>query len=380
MRIGRTFRDVNMWIADRPRIRAVVVLIFVLQGLLVTEASAELQLDGQSSNSVTLSWTAPGDDGATGSASQYDMRYATSPITEENFDAATQVAGLPAPQPAGSSETFTVTGLAENTTYYFAIRAADEVPNWSGLSNVVTAATDPEGVAPAAVANLTVEGVTVASATLTWTAPGDDGTTGTASQYDIRYSTSPINASNFASASQVSGEPSPSAAGSDESFTVTGLSENTTYYFAIKTADEVPNWSAISNIANGTTNPEQTPPDAVADLQIDGATASSVTLSWTATGDDGSSGTASQYDLRYSTSPINASNFASATPCGHDHTPNAPGTEETCTITDLSQEVTYYFAIRVADEVPNWSDISNVVNTTTPDETAPVAISDLSAE
>ena len=30
-------------------------------------------------------------------------------------------------------------------------------------------------------------------------------------------------------------------------------------------------------------------------------------------GDDGSNGTATTYDLRYSTSPINAANFATAT-------------------------------------------------------------------
>jgi hypothetical protein len=37
---------------------------------------------------------------------------------------------------AGSSETLTVTGLSPDTTYYFAMKTADEVPNWSGLSNV----------------------------------------------------------------------------------------------------------------------------------------------------------------------------------------------------------------------------------------------------
>ncbi|MCH7933169.1 MAG: DUF11 domain-containing protein, partial [Gemmatimonadetes bacterium] len=49
-------------------------------------------------------------------------------------------------------------------------------------------------------------------------------------------------------ADQASGEPSPLVASSAETFTVTGLSNGTTYFFAIKTSDEVPNESALSNV------------------------------------------------------------------------------------------------------------------------------------
>jgi hypothetical protein len=93
--------------------------------------------------SATLTWTAPGDDGTVGTAAQYDVRYSTAGITDANFSAATQAANLPAPNTAGIVETFAVTGLVENTTYYFALKSADEVPNWSGLSNVANAATPP---------------------------------------------------------------------------------------------------------------------------------------------------------------------------------------------------------------------------------------------
>ena len=90
---------------------------------------------------VTLSWTAPGDDWNTGTASEYDIRYSTQPITEANWDEAIQCEAEPAPQPAGSSEVFTVTGLAPGATYYFALKTADEIPNWSGLSNIAQGAT-----------------------------------------------------------------------------------------------------------------------------------------------------------------------------------------------------------------------------------------------
>lgn len=102
--------------------------------------------------------------------------------------------------------------------------------------------------APSAIANLALSNPTASSITLSWTAPGDDGNTGTATSYDIRYSTSLITAANWASATQVAGEPTPQIAGSNQSMTVTGLSAATTYYFAIKTSDEVPNISSISNV------------------------------------------------------------------------------------------------------------------------------------
>ena len=106
---------------------------------------------------------------------------------------------------------------------------------------------------PSPVADLatgTVGGTTV---DLSWTAPGDDYDTGTATTYDIRYSTSPINEGNWASASVSTDEVAPNVAGISESVTITGLSGSTLYYFAIKTADEVPNTSIISNIVSATT-------------------------------------------------------------------------------------------------------------------------------
>src|SRR5262252_8989051 len=87
--------------------------------------------------SLSLSWTAPGDDGKVGRAQAYSLRYSTAPITESNFAIATQVSGMPAPGAAGAIEDVTVTGLEQNTTYYFALKTRDEAGNWSALSNVV---------------------------------------------------------------------------------------------------------------------------------------------------------------------------------------------------------------------------------------------------
>jgi len=220
-------------------------------------------------NSVSLTWTAPGDDSLSGTAAQYDLRYSTAAITAANFASATRFMGTPAPAASGTKQAVIVTGLLPNTTYYFAIKTADEVPNWSGISNVISRTTlaAPDTTRPAQVATLTVIGSTETSASLRWTAVGDDSLTGTATSYDIRYSAVPITAANWASATQVSGEPVPAVSGTVTNFTVNGLTRQTSYYFAMKVVDDAGNPSALSNVVNVTT-PDQTAPAAVRDLAV----------------------------------------------------------------------------------------------------------------
>lgn len=52
----------------------------------------------------------------------------------------TPVPGEPVPRPARETDTVRVEGLAPNTTYFFRLKAADEVPNWSEASDPVAAA------------------------------------------------------------------------------------------------------------------------------------------------------------------------------------------------------------------------------------------------
>ncbi len=88
--------------------------------------------------------------------------------------------------------------------------------------------------------------------TLQWTAPGDDGVVGTAAQYDVRFNSIPITSANFSTSFMVQGEPAPLAPGNRQTFTVTGLTPNVPYYFAVKTMDDRGNWSPISNVVNKT--------------------------------------------------------------------------------------------------------------------------------
>jgi hypothetical protein len=97
-------------------------------------------------------------------------------------------------------------------------------------------------VAPGTVTDLSISDTTASSVTLTWTAPGDDGMKGTASQYDIRYSIREIAGdAEFNSSARALGLPSPGAAGTIDTLVVTGLAEHAIYYFALKTKDEASN-------------------------------------------------------------------------------------------------------------------------------------------
>jgi hypothetical protein len=125
----------------------------------------------------------------------------------------------------------------------------------------------PDVTPPGNVADLGAGRVSDTSLELTWTAPGDDGMTGTATAYDLRLSLSPIDESNFATATPFATQPLPLPAGSAQSYVVVDLSRGTVYYFALKARDAANNWSALSNVASATTlSFDVTPPAAIKDL------------------------------------------------------------------------------------------------------------------
>lgn len=324
-----------------------------------------------SSVDVQLRWTAPGDDGTTGTACQYDVRYSTAPIvTDSDFASAMQAPNPPLPSPPGEIDQMLVSGLTPGLTYWFALRSADDLWNWSGLSNVVSATTTPLDVTPPeAIADLSAGTPTFDSLTLAWTAPGDDGATGTAVSYDVRFSTNPIvTDADFDLAASAGVPPAPLAAGTVQGMVVTGLNASTTYWFAIKTSDEVPNVSALSNIATASTAPppDTTPPADITDLAVTGWTDTSLTLSWTAPGDDGLVGTAAVYDIHCAQTPITTlAEFDAAFHLNGEPAPLAAGSTQTFIVTGLPPGTTWYFAIRTSDEIPNVSGLSNSASGTT---------------
>ena len=111
--------------------------------------------------------------------------------------------------------------------------------------------------------------------------------------------------------------------------------------------------------------PEQNPPAAVTDLSVvpDGDAAA---LLFTATGDDGTSGTAAAYDIRVADAPITSdAEFDAATQLATDAVPQEAGMPEAVRVEGLDFETTYHFALKVRDESFNVSPLSNSAEGTT---------------
>jgi len=96
---------------------------------------ADLDCSAINPDTIRLTWTPWC--GTTGG--EYDIRYSISPITEDNWDSATQCTGEPTPN--SSPESFDVDGLSPDTTYYFRMKVASVGPIWSHLSNETSCTT-----------------------------------------------------------------------------------------------------------------------------------------------------------------------------------------------------------------------------------------------
>ncbi|MBN2413899.1 T9SS type A sorting domain-containing protein [candidate division KSB1 bacterium] len=123
---------------------------------------------------------------------------------------------------------------------------------------IETASQNYDIIAPAMISDLDVT-MSDNSAVLTWTAPGDNGTTGgPADYYILKYSSGnplPIPDYWWMNTASAQGLPEPAEPGTIQSFTVEGLVKERIYYFVMRSVDEAGNESPLSSIANGTTTP-----------------------------------------------------------------------------------------------------------------------------
>ncbi len=107
----------------------------------------DLRVVDSSLTSMTLAWTATGDNYWDGQARAFDLRYATFPINAANFSLATPATNLPLPAGSGSEQQYTLDGLQSSTRYYFAMRVFDEQQQTRALSNVAEGVTQGARVA-----------------------------------------------------------------------------------------------------------------------------------------------------------------------------------------------------------------------------------------
>lgn len=112
--------------------------------------------------------------------------------------------------------------------------------------------------------------------------------------------------------------------------------------------------SEYANVLNGVVRTDATAPGAVGNLVIQPLDAQTAGLSWTASGDDASSGRANLYELRYATYQLTDKNFTQGKLVSLKR-PAVSGSKESKSVDHLVSGLTYYFGIRVYDEWNNRS-------------------------
>ncbi|MCK4533782.1 hypothetical protein KAU39_08345, partial [bacterium] len=218
---------------------------------------------------------------------------------------------------------------------------------------------------------------------LSWTAPGDDGTSGNNTEdayYTVRYATFSCQVAgstetwwNHVNVSTHTQTWTVAAQGSSESKDVNNLTPGTTYFFAIKTTDKCLNISDIDENADQTSTQAQAyaantpaiPPAAITDIEANtGNDFGSINLTWTAPGDDGAGGgNCAGYEVRYSaTAQITSANYNSATiySGASSWTPVNFGTTENRIIYGLDSNTAYWFAIKAYDNNSTYGSWSSV--------------------
>jgi parallel beta-helix repeat protein len=143
------------------------------------------------------------------------------------------------------------------------------------------------------------------------------------------------------------------------SYNFTGLEEQVTYSFKLKSFDEVPNNSSFSEIANATTL-DTTAPDAPTLLKAEALDNYRIALNW------------SQNILPDLMGYFIYMNATGSGPGGDFFIKDVlEGTDKEFIVTGLEEQTLYHFKVVAFDEVPNNSTFSNVATTTTPDIIAP---------
>jgi tetratricopeptide (TPR) repeat protein/N-acetylneuraminic acid mutarotase len=187
--------------------------------------------------------------------------------------------------------------------------------------------------APATVSNLTASNPSSTTVTLTWTSPGDDGNSNTITNGYFRIKASTDTNHVYDLADYTAQIATTASAGSSQSYSLAGLTPNSSHYIRLWTGDEVPNWSSASN--STTTLTLAAKPGTPAN-PFTGVFQTSVTVSWLANGNPSNT----EYFVQAST----ASDFTGTLfyPAGGAVWLTGTST----TVVSLSASTTYYFQVK----------------------------------
>jgi fibronectin type 3 domain-containing protein len=233
---------------------------------------------------------------------------------------------------------YNATGLLEEITYYFEIRAVDEVP-WESLAlagnNTTIDITPPKAPTNLAIFNLNHDFINI-----TWSPSTSSdiqgyeiylNDTGSATKFYLLNTTKNIY------------------------YNYSGLQEEITCYFKIRAYDEVPLFSSFSSVVWGSTL-DVTPPSPPTSLVISKVGGRFVELSWVPS---------------ISPDVVGYEIYINDTDSSVNYHYSAKTTNNYYNHTGLVEETTYSFRIQAFDEVPLFSIFSNTAKAITPDVTSP---------
>jgi fibronectin type 3 domain-containing protein len=292
------------------------------------------------SGSVSLTWTPPASNGGA-AITGYTIYRGTSPGGES---------GPPVATAAGTS--FTDSGLTNGTTYYYkvaAVNAAGTSPQSGEASATPTAV---QATVPSAPQSLTATAGSL-SVQLSWSAPASNGGS-PVTGYDVYRGTSPGGEGSTPVATNVA----------TTSFTDTGRTNGTTYYYTVAAVNAV-GVSPQSNEASAT--PRAAVPSAPTGLAASAGNGL-VALSWTVPNSDGGS-PITGYDVYRGTSP----GGESATPVATNVASNS------FTDSGLTNGTTYYYKVAAVNAAGTSPQSGEVSATPQPAVTVPSAPQSLAA-
>lgn len=186
-----------------------------------------------------------------------------------------------------------------------------------------------------------ISSITATSLTLSWE-PGDDNiTTPDKIQYLIYRSETPGGEDFESPGYTTTGE---------LTFTVSGLTPSTTYYFVVRAKDETGNIDSNSIEMSATTlaPPDTTPPDFGGVTSVTATSPTVLSLSWSPAVDNITESSNIVYNIYRSTSP-GGETFETPTYV------TSPGAT-TFPVTNVTPGATYYFVVRAEDETGNIDD------------------------
>jgi hypothetical protein len=213
-----------------------------------------------------------------------------------------------------------------------------------------------DDIPPAAVLDLGAGFVAPDSVVLGWTAPGGDGTVGSAARYELRVTAVRSEVTNFSSGVRTD-LPAPDAAGTPERFAFAVNAPGSRLYFCVRAVDAAGNAGAPSNVAilllpvGGGTQ--------VSTLAAFSVRDSTVRLRWRAP-----SAALSGYQVRGARTPLDDASW-SAAPLVRTLAPGG-GALDSISIGALEPGTSWWFAVRAVPVSGTAGPLSNVAAITVP--------------